>query len=155
MSTTYLDAHAALLAAAQAALTSIVVLDGPALKDESALKRLWVGQDMDPQAYTAEGGNAPDPGTSGIINIETFTIVCLSESWSGGGDFTSLQADAFGVRSTVGGLLRPDSAGRTLGVVALSSAYLGAWQLYRLNTSKGPYVGLSFRCEFVARPTVN
>ena len=158
MSAVVLDTWLALVNAATAlsvaggTLEGVTVVDGPRVTSESDLDRLFIGVDMDPASLAAEGGASPT-GDEIVIHNETFAIVCTAESWSGSQPISARRVRAFAIMDAVRPLLRPPGSPYPLGVKTLQSAWLGAWQLYQPQTSKGPYAGVSFRVECVARPS--
>jgi len=153
MSNPYLDYLAALVAAAKVAssLTGVSVVDGPRVSSESEKLRLFFGADIDPASgLSAEGTNTPS--MPGLVDEDAFTILCVAECWYGGTDIAASRVQAFAIKDAVENLVDPAPDGRYQGVYSIAFAYLGSWQLYQAQTTKGAYVGLHFRIECQTRP---
>jgi hypothetical protein len=137
-------------------LTGVTIVNGPRVSSETDIERLFIGVDIDPAVgLSAEGNNSPD-SLPGVIDQQTFNIVCVAETWAGSPtDLDTRRARVFAIRDVVKALIRPDGAGKVLNVSGVQSAYLGSWQLYQSQTSKGPYAGLQFRIECIERPSTS
>jgi len=157
-----LDTLVALVTACQAIavtgqpLAGVVVVDGPRTDDSTDRRdRLFVGADLDTAGLAVTGDNAGET-LPGVVDAGVFSISCVAETWSGETtDITVRRARAMAIRAAVTPLLRPTAAMITLGVPGLSSAFMGAWQLYQAQTSRGLYAGISFQVECVARPSTS
>jgi hypothetical protein len=152
------DMITALIAAVNAApgLTGVSIIDGPRLvtdQSTASVDRLFIGASDTGDNVAAEGSNDPQSGILGVIDSDLFALICTAEAWSGDTDPASRRARVFTLLQEVRTLLRPDAQGVTLGLKALSSARLGAWQLIQAQGTRGFYAGIVFRIECVAAPS--
>jgi hypothetical protein len=150
----------ALIVACEAApsLAAVAIVDGPRLNSDtgsSANDRLFIGATDDGSGLAGEGDNVTPGGVAGVIDMDTFSIVCVAEAWTGDTSPSGRRARIFEIRDAVRTLLRPDPAGTTLGLTGLSSAHVGAWQLIQAQTGAGLYAGLNFRVDCIAKPSTN
>jgi hypothetical protein len=160
MADVVLDTWTALIAACQAVtgagqpLAGVKVYDGPQTREAGLDKEtLYIGLDIDPAGMSAEGANV-GVDLPGIVDSQTFAILCTAESWSGAPNSTpTRRANVFAYRAAVEGIIRPTGGTSFLGVAALASAAMGAWSIYQVQSSRGPYCGLTFRVECQARPS--
>jgi len=157
MSATANDVITALLAQLPGvvALQGVAIVDGPPLQADQSMvstDRLFVGASADQRGLAAEGSNEGSP-MPGVIDVDTFSVACLAEAWTGDTNPASRRARVFEIRDAVRTLIRPSSAMIVLGVQGLSSAHVGAWSLLQLQTPKGIYAGLEFRIDCEARPS--
>lgn len=156
MADTFTDTYAAVVAACQAAtgtgqaLDGVSIADGPITQRGSETKRLFIGTSAD---NTSGDGDNPESSIPGVIDNDVFSIVCVAEAW--GDTLANVRASALGIRAGVRALLRPDPSGITLGVRSLASARLGAWTLEQMQAQSGPYAGVTFRIDCVARPSTS
>jgi hypothetical protein len=140
------------------ALVGVAIIDGPRLNSDTAsaaTDRLFIGATDDGSGIAGEGENLSPEGVAGVINIDTFSIACVAEAWTGDTVPAVRRARVFEIRDAVRNLLRADSTGMTLGLKPLSSAQLGAWQLIQAQTTQGFYAALTFRVECSAKPSTN
>jgi len=149
---TALDTIAALVAVCSAGMPNVYVVDGPAAVKTAALDRLFIGTSDDGTGISAEGDN-PEGMLPGVIDSETFGILCLAESVTGGNDMSPVRVRAWATRTAVRALLRPSPQQIVLGVPALASARLGPWALTQVQDSQGAYARVVFRIECIARPS--
>jgi hypothetical protein len=148
----------ALLATCRAApsLEGVVVIDGPRLANDTGAAtrdRLFVGATDDGTGEGADGTNTAPDGVVGVIDVETISIPCVAEAWSGSTQPTARRLRVFELLDAVRTLVRADDTGRVLGLTTLSSATVGSWQLIQVQTVSGFYAGLAFRVDCAARPS--
>jgi len=147
-----LDTITALVAACQAGMPGVQVVDGPAAVKTAALDRLFIGASDVGTGISAEGDN-PEGTLPGVVDNETFGVLCIAESVTGAVDMSPVRIRAWATRTAVRALLRPSPTQIVLGVPALASARLGPWALTQVQDSQGAYARVVFRVECIARPS--
>lgn len=151
-----LDSWDALIRACQSiAWQDVAIVDGTTIPNSEASfaqKRLWIGGSADALS-SAEGSNDPDD-LPGIIDQKRFAILCTAEYWTGDIDPVTARTVVWGMRDDIAAELRPSPTGVTLGLSGLSSAYIGDWTYRQAPTDKGFYAALTFRIEFISKPSV-
>jgi hypothetical protein len=160
MSDTVLDTYDALVAACVAetvaghTLEGVSVIDGTSITSGDVANSLFLGMTIDDPTLAIEASNIEEY-LPGVVESQTFAILCVAESWSGDtADQKTRRQRAVQTYRAVRNLLRPNPSGITLGVTALAYARSGTWTMLQSQTAKGLLVSVEFRVECSARPVV-
>lgn len=145
----------ALVAQADAALTSVTVYDGFGISDDPG-DFLMVGvddADLLDAATSAESSQVP--ATMGTLRTrqETGTVTCLALSWNGDADMAAARTAAFATANEVSDLIRADPS---LGLGApdfrlLVAGYGGSERLMQNQDEDGAEAALVFTVTFTAQ----
>lgn len=153
-----------LVAAATAALTGVVVFDGPNPTADTLAepKHLWIGWDTqgssgEPAADAAQDWPVSDFGRT---KDEDGTIICTADAWSGSTTIKTHRDDAAAIVAAVELLLRgtPQQGGpgdASMGGLVLWSGVNGPYQWYPRQNQSGAGCGVVFRIIYKARLVIS
>jgi hypothetical protein len=123
-------------------LEDVLVMDGPAIASQAALRVLSVGYTAVPGETAVEAQSAPD-GLAGNPNVEQYLVRCTAAVIGGATDVKAVRDAAYGIMSAAGAAIVRD---QRLGG-AVTRASMGSHQLMQEQTDRGAQCLLVFEVD--------